>query len=359
MASSITMPTASVSASRVRRLSVNPMAYIRAKVLMIEVGMAMAAIRVERQLRRNSSTTRAARMAPTIRCSWTVLTDSLMYSAWSRTTSRLYPTGSRPVSAASRPRTAWTTATVLVPDCFLTARMTAALPSTLAAVSDSSVPSSTVPPRSLAQVAARKLEVLVGHRLGDLGGGQVVGAQTRGVQPQVDLPKPAANDRHLADAGEGLQFAAERVVGEFADVANGAVGRERHVQDGRGIGVQLLHDGLFDVHGQVGQDLVDFVPNLLGRHIGVLLKLELDEYLGDTLRRDGPELVDPRDGVHRPLDLVGDLGLDLLRCGAQLAGRHGDDGKIHLGVEVHPQVEVGEDPHHDERQDQDRGEDRA
>ncbi len=60
--------------------SVNPMAYMRAKVLTMDAGMAMAAIRVERQLRRNSRTTRAARIAPTIRCSWTVLTESLMKS---------------------------------------------------------------------------------------------------------------------------------------------------------------------------------------------------------------------------------------------------------------------------------------
>ena len=73
MASSMTMPTASVSASSVSMLSVKPMAHMRAKVLMIDVGMAMAAITVERQLRRNSSTTSAARIAPTIRCSWTVV----------------------------------------------------------------------------------------------------------------------------------------------------------------------------------------------------------------------------------------------------------------------------------------------
>ena len=64
MASSMTMPTASVSASSVSMFSVKPMAYMRAKVLMMEVGMAMAAISVVRQFRRNSRTTRAARIAP-------------------------------------------------------------------------------------------------------------------------------------------------------------------------------------------------------------------------------------------------------------------------------------------------------
>ena len=52
MASSITMPTIRVSASMVIWFSVKPMAAISAKVEMIDVGMAMAAISVVRMLAR-------------------------------------------------------------------------------------------------------------------------------------------------------------------------------------------------------------------------------------------------------------------------------------------------------------------
>ena len=65
IASSMTMPTESVSASIVSMLSVKPMYQISAKVAMIEVGIEMAAMIVERKLPRNSSTTSAARIEPT------------------------------------------------------------------------------------------------------------------------------------------------------------------------------------------------------------------------------------------------------------------------------------------------------
>ena len=68
MASSITMPTISTSASIVTLLSVKSSAFIMPNVAMTEVGMATAAMTVARQLRMNSSTTRQARMLPRTRC---------------------------------------------------------------------------------------------------------------------------------------------------------------------------------------------------------------------------------------------------------------------------------------------------
>ena len=67
MASSITMPTIRVSASMVIWLSVNPMAAISAKVEMMEVGMAMAAISVVRMLARNMKMMMEAKKLPSIR----------------------------------------------------------------------------------------------------------------------------------------------------------------------------------------------------------------------------------------------------------------------------------------------------
>ena len=82
----MTMPTESVSASIVIRLSVKPMYQSSPNVAMIEVGMAIAAMIVERTLVRNSSTTMAARIEPTIRCSSTLWIDASMKSEASRTT---------------------------------------------------------------------------------------------------------------------------------------------------------------------------------------------------------------------------------------------------------------------------------
>ena len=77
MASSMTMPTASVSASSVRTLSVKPIAYMRAYVETIDVGIAIAAMSVERRLPRKRSTTSAARKPPRTRCSSTASTAAL------------------------------------------------------------------------------------------------------------------------------------------------------------------------------------------------------------------------------------------------------------------------------------------
>ena len=82
----MTMPTARVSASSVIMLSVKPI-QIRPNVAMIDVGIAIAAMIVERQFPRNSSTTSAAaRIEPTMRCSSTLWIDASMNSDWSRTT---------------------------------------------------------------------------------------------------------------------------------------------------------------------------------------------------------------------------------------------------------------------------------
>ena len=68
IASSMTMPTISTSASMVTLLSVKSSARIMPNVAMTDAGMATAAMIVDRQLRMNSSTTRQARMLPRTRC---------------------------------------------------------------------------------------------------------------------------------------------------------------------------------------------------------------------------------------------------------------------------------------------------
>ena len=86
IASSMTMPTDSVSASIVIMLSVKPICQTRPNVAMIDVGMAIAAMIVERRFDRKSSTTSAARIDPTMRCSSTLWIEASMNSEVSRTT---------------------------------------------------------------------------------------------------------------------------------------------------------------------------------------------------------------------------------------------------------------------------------
>ena len=66
IASSTRMPTTSVSASSVRMFSVKPSAQMAQNVGMIDSGSASADTSVARQSRRNSQTTKIARIAPSI-----------------------------------------------------------------------------------------------------------------------------------------------------------------------------------------------------------------------------------------------------------------------------------------------------
>ena len=68
MASSMTMPTMSTSASIVTLLRVKLSAHIIPNADTTEVGMATAAMKVERQDRMKASTTSEARMEPSTRC---------------------------------------------------------------------------------------------------------------------------------------------------------------------------------------------------------------------------------------------------------------------------------------------------
>ena len=73
----------------VSMFSVKSMYQTRPKVAMIDVGMAIAAMIVERMFARNSNTTSAARMEPSTRCSSTLLMAASMNVERSRTTRAL------------------------------------------------------------------------------------------------------------------------------------------------------------------------------------------------------------------------------------------------------------------------------
>ena len=69
IASSMTMPTASVMPSSVMLFSVNPMMFISVNDEMIDAGMASAEMMTARMLRMKNITTIVANSAPKIRCS--------------------------------------------------------------------------------------------------------------------------------------------------------------------------------------------------------------------------------------------------------------------------------------------------
>ena len=117
IASSMTMPVASDSASIVMLLSVKSSARITAKVPMMEIGMARPAISVTRRLRMKRKTTSAASTPPSTRCIWISSNDLRMKRDWSRVGLTRMSDGSAAWIRSSRSSTRSTTVTVLVPDC--------------------------------------------------------------------------------------------------------------------------------------------------------------------------------------------------------------------------------------------------
>ena len=122
----------------------------------------------------------------------------------------------------------------------------------------------------------------------------------------------AAEDEHLPDAVDAFELPAQDLVGVFGDVAHRLVRAEREAQHRRRVGVEGSTRGCWIVFGSSGSDAVDLVAHFLRGDVGVLVEQEADDDLRDAFGRDRAQLVDAADGVDRFLDLVGDLGFDLL-----------------------------------------------
>ena len=144
MASSTSRPTERDNASRVSELSVKPAALMKAKVPMTEVGMAMAAIRVMRRLRRKTAMITTARMPPSRRSNIESSTEALMNVDSSAITSTSTPGGARRRIFGSAAMTFAAISTVLVPDCLRITTVSAFRPLTVAREVSSAMPSTTV-----------------------------------------------------------------------------------------------------------------------------------------------------------------------------------------------------------------------
>jgi hypothetical protein len=212
---------------------------------------------------------------------------------------------------------------------------------------------------ALLDAPGRNFDVLRGERPIDVDDREPEFLQPRRVDEHVNLPPPAAQDGHLADAADGLEPAAQDLVGELGDVAHVVVRRQGERQHGGGVGVELGDRGRVDARRQRRQDLADLVAHLLGGDLDVFLEDERDVHLADALDRDRAQLVDAADGVDGGLELVGNLELDLFGGRAGRQRRDGDGGEVDLGKSVEAEPSVRKGPHHRQDENDDRREDRA
>ena len=254
MASSMTMPTESVSASIVSMLSVKPMNQTRAKVAMIEVGMAMAAMTVERRLPRNSQTTKrgedraddqvlldvadrrldelrlvaddaelVARRQPGLHFGQPLLdVGGDLHGVGPRLLADLQQHRRLAVDAGlggGLGHAVFDPGHVAQPH-----RVAAGLAQHhVAEAVDRRDPAAGAQGdrlRALVEAAAGDVGVLRLQGPGDVVDRQRLGAQRRRVEPDVDLALAAADHHHLADAVGALEPPAQHLVGELGDVAD-------------------------------------------------------------------------------------------------------------------------------------------
>ena len=213
--------------------------------------------------------------------------------------------------------------------------------------------------RAGVEVAAGKFEILGAEGVEDVGDGEVIGAQAIGVDEDMDFAAGSALDGDFADAFGVFELLLDLLIGDEGDIAQGARRGDGDLEDGGGVGIEFLDDGLLGGLRQVRDDQVDFVLDFLGGDVAILGEQERDDDLGLAFGGDGADFVHHADGVDGVLDFLGDFGLDFFRGRAGVGDRHEHSGDIDFGKEVDAEAEVGEDADHHEGEDEHGGEDRA
>ena len=165
----------------------------------------------------------------------------------------------------------------------------------------------------------------------DLGGGDSERSQTCRIEADADLAIGAADALHRADAAQSLQTADHGVVDEpreFLDRLGrgiGRVGEDRQPGD-----VEPADDRFVDGARQVGAHLGDGVLDVVDRAIGIGLQTELDRRGRLAVRDLRDHVLHAGDSGDAVLDPLGDLFLQLDRCGAGLRDRDRHDRDVDI-----------------------------
>ena len=175
----------------------------------------------------------------------------------------------------------------------------------------------------------------------------------------MDFALRAAQDGDFAHSFGVFKLLLDPLVRDERQVADGARRGDGDLKDGRGVGVELLDHRRLRGLRKVGDDQVDLVLNFLRGDVAILRQQEADDDDGAAFRRCGADVIDQADGIHRVFDFLGDLRLDLFGRGAGIGYGHGDGRDVDLRKQIDAERKIGKRAHHDERENQHRGEDRA
>jgi len=178
--------------------------------------------------------------------------------------------------------------------------------------------------------APGQFHVLLAQGLDDVACRDLVGPELVLVKPDPHLPQPQPGHVDGPDALHLLDLFLQDLVGVGRQVSDGALPGQVHPEHRGGVGIHLLDDRLVDVLREAFAGDGDLLPDVLNGQIDVALQDELDGHDGDTLAARRADRLDAVDRVDRLLDLVGHVDVHDLGARALEAGRHVDDGKVHL-----------------------------
>ena len=203
------------------------------------------------------------------------------------------------------------------------------------------------------------IHVVAADRLYDVLHGEVVGGELRRIQAYPYRVAAFTADQDLPDAAGALQPLLDglvRILGQ-PDLIPPLVTGQRDPHDGPRFRVELAHDRLLDVVGQLAAGAVHSVAHVLGGDVDVAPQLEFGDDRRDFLSGFGGQLLQTLDCVDLLLQQRDDLGLDDLRLRPGEHDVDADDGEVdvrefaHRHVEVAVQPEDGDDQEDDDRQD--------
>ena len=211
---------------------------------------------------------------------------------------------------------------------------------------------------ALLQPSAGQLEILRPQRRRDVGGREPVGIQAVGIDLDLDLTSSRAEEQHFADAVDRLEPLLHVLLEERRQFHDRHRRRYRKHDDRHGIRVLLLDDGRIRGFRQISNDRVDLGPDFLCRDVGVLREVEGDGDARAAFRGRRAKLVDAGDGVDGSFDPVSELGLDVLRRRARVRRRDRHDRRLDTRVAIDAEREERHAADDGNGRDEHRGKDR-
>src|SRR5690606_7745994 len=199
--------------------------------------------------------------------------------------------------------------------------------------------------------AGRNLDILPAQRALDILRRQIVGRQARGIEPDAHGIAAFAEDPRFRHAADRLQPVLHIAVGEVGQLHRRmAVRGKGDVKNRLRIGLDLRHDRLVDLVGQLAAHAADAVAHVVGGGFRVARQLESHDHQAPLRTGDGTDEIDAFDAGDRFLQHAGHLAFDDLGAGAAIQRLHQHHRRIDIRVFADREARESHqaDQHHDE-----------